>query len=272
MSTVVRHVAQGPGWRVSDVVCRAGPHDRPFEERHDHACVALVTRGTFAYRSALGRAQLAAGTVLLGDAGQCFECGHDHSRGDRCIAFHFAPEMMESIATSFGRDTIGFACPRLPPSERLLPLFAAAEAACADADTAQFEDIALAVGGSVTGVLQEARPQRPTARDMRRVAEAVHRLENEFEQPMTLDDLARAAQVSRFHFLRIFREAVGLTPYRFLLRVRLHNAAVALRRSDEPISAIAFDMGFGDLSTFNRRFRRVMGMNPGRWRARARAA
>ena len=37
-------LASGPGWRVSDVVCTAGPHDRPFEEQHDAVCIAAVSR------------------------------------------------------------------------------------------------------------------------------------------------------------------------------------------------------------------------------------
>lgn len=268
MSTVATHVAQGPGWRVSDVICRAGPADKPFEEKHDHACIALVTRGTFTYRSCHGRAQLAAGSVLLGNADQCFECGHDHSRGDCCIAFHFASQTLESIAASLGRGAVTFASPRLPPSERLVPLFAAAEVACADRDTAELEEVALGIGEAVTTAVKGDRPAGPTANDLRRVSDAVHRLETEFEHPIGLGDLASEANVSRFHFLRVFRDGVGLTPYQFLLRIRLHRAAVALRRSDLPISAIAFDTGFGDLSTFNRRFRRVMGVSPGLWRAR----
>jgi AraC-like DNA-binding protein len=51
------------------------------------------------------------------------------------------------------------------------------------------------------------------------------------------------------------------------LRTRLHRAAVRLRRSEEAISAIAYDAGFNDLSTFNRRFKKVMGVNPGNYRA-----
>ena len=47
------------------------------------------------------------------------------------------------------------------------------------------------------------------------------------------------------------------------------RAAVRLRVSDEPISAIAYAAGFNDLSTFNRRFRRVMGVNPGTYRRRS---
>ena len=53
----------------------------------------------------------------------------------------------------------------------------------------------------------------------------------------------------------------------YVLRTRLHRAAVRLRTCDEPISTIAFDAGFGDLSTFNRRFRRLMGCSPGAYRA-----
>ena len=61
-----------------------------------------------------------------------------------------------------------------------------------------------------------------------------------------------------------------MTPHQYVLRTRLHRAAVRLRRSDETISAIAFDAGFSDLSTFNRRFRRLMGASPGAYRARGR--
>jgi len=75
--------------------------------------------------------------------------------------------------------------------------------------------------------------------------------------------------MSRYHFLRTFRQVAGMTPHQLVLRTRLHRAAVRLRTSHESISAIAFDAGFGDLSTFNRRFRRLMGCSPGAWRAGA---
>ena len=65
--------------------------------------------------------------------------------------------------------------------------------------------------------------------------------------------------MSPYHFLRTFRAVVGMTPHQFILRTRLNRAAVRLRRTDEHISAIAFAAGFNDLSTFNRRFQRMMG-------------
>jgi AraC-like DNA-binding protein len=57
-----------------------------------------------------------------------------------------------------------------------------------------------------------------------------------------------------------------MTPYKFLLAVRMRRAAVKLATSDAPVAAIAFDAGFGDLSTFNNRFRETFGAAPTRWR------
>jgi len=262
-------LAAGPGWGVSDVVCAAGPRDRPFEERHDAVCVAAVTQGTFQYRSRQGAAVLAPGAVLLGNEGCCFECGHEHAIGDRCLAFHFAPDHWEAIvAVVPGARQAAFAVPRLPPLPQLMPLIAAAEAARGDG--AELEELALRLAGAVAAALAgTGRTARaPSRRDERRVTEALRRIEAEAHEPIALADLAREAAMSPYHFLRTFREVVGMTPHQFVLRTRLHRAAVRLRRSHEPISAIAFDAGFNDLSTFNRRFRRVMALNPTDYRAR----
>jgi AraC-like DNA-binding protein len=264
-------LASGPGWKVSDVVCTAGPQDRPFEEQHDGASIAAVMRGTFQYRSAHGAAVLVPGAVLLGNAGQCFECGHEHAAGDRCLAFHFSPDHLEAIAAAVpGARQATFAVPSLPPLPALMELFAAAEAARDDGDGAALEELALRLAAAALGVLAETggSVRQPSRRDVRRVTEALRRIEVDAEETLTLAELAREAATSPYHFLRIFREVVGMTPHQYVLRTRLHRAAVRLRRSDEPVSAIAFDAGFNDLSTFNRRFRRVMGASPSAYRAR----
>jgi AraC-like DNA-binding protein len=101
-----------------------------------------------------------------------------------------------------------------------------------------------------------------------RITDALRRIEAEAHEKLALADLARDAAMSPYHFLRRFAQLVGMTPHQFVLQTRLHRAAVRLRRSDEAISAIAFDVGFSDLSTFNRRFRRLMGVSPHVYRAR----
>lgn len=270
MTITSRMLASGRGWRVSDLVCTAGPADRPFEERHGTACVALVTGGGFQYRSPLGRATLVPGALLLGNEGHCFECGHDHGDGDRCLSFHFTPDFLEDVASAVPGARPAFARSHLPPLDRLAPLVALAEAARAGADAMGLEELAVGLAGTVLAVLADTprRALAPTTADERRAVGAARRIETAFDTALTLADLADEAGASPFHFLRSFRRAVGMTPYQYLLRTRLHRAALALGGTDRTVASVAFEAGFGDLSTFNQRFRRIMGMSPMRWRAR----
>ncbi len=263
-------LASGAGWRVEDVICTFGPHDRPFAERHDGVCVAAVTGGTFQYRSTLGSAVLAPGALLLGNDHHAFECRHEHGTGDRCLSFQLTPEFVEGVVTAVpGVRRIAFSAPRLPPHPLLLPIVAAAEAAREDADVAAFEEVALRLAGAVSAALAAStpRPPAPSRRHERGISAALRRIEAEADEPLPLADLARGAGMSPYHFLRTFRAMVGMTPHQFVLHTRLHRAAVRLRGTADSISAIAFAAGFSDLSTFNRRFQRIMGQSPSAYRA-----
>jgi AraC-like DNA-binding protein len=66
--------------------------------------------------------------------------------------------------------------------------------------------------------------------------------------------------------LRIFSAVAGITPYKYLLGLRLRRAGAAIAASARPISEIAFEEGFGDLSTFNAHFKAAFGVTPSRWR------
>ncbi|MDR3534171.1 MAG: AraC family transcriptional regulator, partial [Rhodopila sp.] len=226
-------LASGLGWSVSDVVCTSGPHDRPFEEQHPAVCIAAVMQGSFQYRTTQGAATLAPGAILLGNHRHCFECGHDHAIGDRCLSFMFDPGLFETtLAAIPGVRAASFTMPRLPPMMALTPVLAAAELACSEDEPGAWEEIALDLVGKVMSIVAENRhsPSTPTRRDEKRIATVLHRIEAEADQVLSLADLARDAAMSPYHFLRTFRHVVGMTPHRFILRTRLRNAAVHLRR------------------------------------------
>ncbi|QYU69806.1 AraC family transcriptional regulator [Leptolyngbya sp. 15MV] len=261
----MRRIAAGKGWSVAEFICEAGPGDRPFEEKHDGVSVALVAQGSFDYRADTGRALLYPGALLLCNHGACYQCGHDHGAGDRCISVHVAAESFAEIAaTAAGSSRFRFPVGMLPARRDVLPPAAMLGAFGKRRDPIDMEDAATRFMAMAIGLLAGARPTalRVSALDERRVARALRHMEAHADQRLDLDRIAGVAAMSKFHFLRVFRRVAGVTPHQYLLNLRLWRAAQRLLNSAEAVSAIAFDAGFGDLSTFNAAFRARFGRSP----------
>ncbi|MGW3498369.1 helix-turn-helix transcriptional regulator [Streptomyces sp. NPDC001020] len=85
-------------------------------------------------------------------------------------------------------------------------------------------------------------------------------------EPLTLDELAHAAMVSKFHFLRSFRRITGVTPGRFLSAIRLHEAKILLLTTDLNVSDIGAQVGYSSTGSFTRRFSESVGCSPTQYR------
>jgi AraC-like DNA-binding protein len=80
---------------------------------------------------------------------------------------------------------------------------------------------------------------------------------------ISLDDLAREAGVSRFHFARQFRLSTGESPMGYLRRVRIERSKSILQSRETTIAEVAATLGFSDQSHFTRTFGRLVGVSPG---------
>jgi AraC family transcriptional regulator len=98
---------------------------------------------------------------------------------------------------------------------------------------------------------------------LRRVREFV---ETHIAENPSLDDLAKVAGLSPYHFARTFARTAGLPPHRYLLARRLERAKAQLSGSSRPIVEIALDLGFGSQGHFHRAFRKHVGTTPGSYR------
>jgi AraC family transcriptional regulator len=272
-----RPIASGDGWSVSEFTCTLGPGNRPFEEWHERVAISAVIAGSFRYRTTAGAALLHPGAFLLGSAATCYECGHDHTGGDRCIAFHYDPDFFQEIAaTAAASSRYCFPVAMLPALRELGALVVELEATLKLASPVALDELAIRLAERVLGAAAgvDAAPVRVAARDQQRVGNAIRHIERNAGQPLDLAALAGTAFMSKYHFLRTFRKVVGVTPHQFVLGVRLRRAALELRTTAAPIAAVALQAGFGDLSTFSSHFRAAFGTNPRTFRAqqhRARA-
>jgi AraC-like DNA-binding protein len=263
-----RTLATGAGWTVEDVVCSCGPDDRPYDEQHHHVAIAIVTSGTFQYRGSgtNGRELMTPGCVLLGSPGQCFECGHEHGVGDRCLSYRFTDECFDAITAGAGSrgSRRRFRSLRLPPVRTLSPVISEACAALARSEDVSWEElgIRLAVRAlQVDGELETDRGPISSAA-LARVTSTVRLIDAQPAAGLTLVQLAQQARLSPYHYLRTFESLTGVTPHQYLLRTRLRAAATRLLVEPGKVLDVALDAGFGDVSNFNRAFRREFGVSP----------
>lgn len=214
------------------------------------------------------------GSLLLGNAGECFECGHEHGEGDRCLSFQYSPDFFERLAADAGaRGTKpGFRGIRLPPLRTLSPLVARGLAGLTGAVGIAWEELAIQLAARavelVSGLPSGGNEAPPSA--VARVTRIVRVIEKRPDATLTIESLAREAALSPFHFLRTFERLTGVTPHQYVLRARLREAALRLVAERAKVIDIAFDCGFGDVSAFNRAFRAELGVSPRAYRLQLR--
>lgn len=96
------------------------------------------------------------------------------------------------------------------------------------------------------------------------IRRALTHLHEHYTERTSLGELASIARLSPFYFARLFRAQTGMTPGGYLRHLRIERAKMLLK-DGMPISRVAFTTGFYDQSHFTRRFKRDVGLPPGRF-------
>jgi AraC-like DNA-binding protein len=249
---------------VSDFRCNAGPDDQPFAEHFDCHSISYVRKGSFGCHCRGRFHELVAGSILVGHPGDEYVCTHDHVVGDECLSFFLAPELVETIGDTNAIWRVG----AVPPLPELVVLGELAQSAADGSSDVGLDEVGHAFAGrfveAVSG--RKTKPLTAALRDRRRAVETALWIDANSHRAIALDDAADQAGISPFHFLRLFSAVLGVTPHQYLVRSRLRHAARRLADDDSPITDIAYDVGFADLSNFVRTFHRAAGASPLKFR------
>jgi AraC family transcriptional regulator len=103
--------------------------------------------------------------------------------------------------------------------------------------------------------------------DGRRLRRVLEFIGDELESDLSVERLAEVACLSRFHFSRAFKKAIGIPPHRYIAERRFEHAKALLVSTDRPLSEIALACRFSSQGNFSRAFLRAAGMTPGKYRA-----
>ncbi len=251
---------------VVDYRCTVAPTDLPFVETHAGFSVSYVRKGSFGYRSRGRIFELVTGSLLVGYPGDEFVCSHDHVCGDECLSFHLSASLVDAIG---GRAV--WRSGGVPPLAELMVLGELAQAAAEGRSDLALDEVGALLAARFVGLVSGQGHRAPGAapRDRRRAVEVALWLDQNSREPIDLEAAAREAGLSSFHFLRLFARVLGVTPHQYLVRSRLRRAARLLADDTRPITDVAFEAGFGDLSNFVRSFRRAAGVSPRAFRKAA---
>ena len=115
----------------------------------------------------------------------------------------------------------------------------------------RFDDLSRGIGAELTD---------------RRLARVLEFLRHRFAADVNLDQLAREAGISRFHFTRLFKRKLGMTPYQYLINLRMKHASLLLRTTDLDILAVAHACGYSHAGRFAAAFRQHFSITPNAYR------
>ena len=266
-------------WRVPELgnaeVLHARYHDHRFE-RHAHGqfAISIIDRGagSFLYRG--GRRTAPAGSLVA------LEPEREHTgevvsdEGWFYRVLYPEPALLDRVACELaGRAHEWLHFPE--PVIRDRDLAAAMDRlhrALADPSAAPVERESLfffACEGLLSRhAKRQAEPRVPGSREPRAAALAREYLEDRYAEDVSLEDLSGVTGLSRYHLIRVFKEAVGLPPHAYLTGVRL-NRAKELLTAGVPVGEVAAKVGFADQSHLTRRFKGTFGVTPGRFADRS---
>lgn len=262
-------ILQSASLAVIDYRCDLGPHSKPFVESHSKFTISYVRRGTFGCRMRGETFELVAGSLLVGHPGDEYMCTHDHHVcGDECLSFQLTRELVETMGYANAEIwKVG----SLAPLAELVVLGELAQAAAEARNDVGLDEAGMLFAhrfGEVSSGRKHKRPEL-RGRDRRRVVETALWMDAHSHQAIDLHGAAKQAGLSPFHFLRLFTNALGVTPHQYLVRSRLRHAARLLAAADRSVTDVAYDVGFADLSNFVRTFHRAAGASPRAFREAA---
>lgn len=240
-------------------------HHDPAEEFVDACSISFVERGRFFMQAGRRTWELGPGAVFLTYPGMTYRCRHRESvPSDACLSVTYlgsataTPELAKLDRSA--RD-----CTVVPSTNRLAYLFRGLSSTASVAEAMAADSLAAALLQEVWGTPpRRLYRQRQLAWYAERVDAVRQTLEKRPADDHHLAALAGSVGMSTFHFARVFRELAGIPPHRYLLEMRLKEAAHRLR-GGAPVTEACFASGFRNLSHFVRMFRRHFGVQPSRF-------
>lgn len=270
---------------VIEFRCLEEPHTTSRPEVTENYSICFVNKGNFSYRVGRQTFDFHTQTILHHNPGLHYVASHPVFGKDVCTSVRVAPRLLAEMRARHWRSQAP--CDNHLNGERdcIFPAIASptntrldylqgqlrtlSQSSCDGDSRLKVDTLALDLASTLLHTLYRANRRIPVRLEQRQkqlhlesIERAKEFLHAHFEKEIKLSDIAAAACLSEYHFLRIFRSLTSSTPYRYLLDVRLQHALQLLRETNSSITEICFASGFQSLSHFISTFKKQFGASP----------
>ncbi|HHV59321.1 MAG TPA: AraC family transcriptional regulator [Clostridiaceae bacterium] len=125
------------------------------------------------------------------------------------------------------------------------------------------------ISGKFTPVAEPGYNVQPAGNkneSINQIADVINYIQNNYGRKLTIAGLASSVSLSSFYFSRLFKKETGYSPYEFIIKTRIDNSKILLKKTDLSIKEIAINAGFSSVSNFIYTFRNHVGMSPKQFR------
>lgn len=258
-------------------------------EYSDSFCIDFIQTGFFEYRSFRRQEEVHTGRILISKPGFPYTIRHVDNQPDTTTTFRFKPAFLQQLILNYAReagwflqnpDVHSIVINSNAALDHLHHLFLQQVSSLEKtgesihhvaADKLYIDDLVLHLLDTIMHKLGNVAAVAPLPDALKLYHLPVIELAQDyllqhFREDISLQQLAEHCHTSLFHFSRIFKAVLGVSPHQYLLGIRLHQAKRLLADTQQPVSEVAFACGFNSLEHFATAYRKKYNVSPSTYR------
>ncbi len=266
-------------YRILDFRCHCNICSITDTEYNKNLCISFVRKGFFEYRTFRRNDEVHIGRILISKPGFEHITRHIDNQPDISTVFEFKQSFFERLKREYFPEAGWFlqnndmhalllACPIETDYLHHLIMQLVQKR---KVEGLQIDELVMQLLNKVLHVLANATevtsvPEKLKQHHLGTIERAKEYMMNNFNENISLNELAEHCFVSPFHFSRIFKSILNVSPHQYLLSTRLQHAKVLLSSTEKPVSDIAFESGFNSLEHFVTAYKQVFRLTPSQQR------
>ena len=264
---------QSDFYRITDFKCHCDLCSVSNPEYNDSMCLSFIRKGFFEYQTFKRKEEIHTGRLLLSKPGYEHIARHIEGQPDITTVYEFTENFFKTMQEQY-KDATWFLSnndihslmiqsnPDLDyMHERIMKLMTQKPTHL------QMDDLVLELLEATIGVLTNTKPLAPIADSFKKfhldtIEKAKTYIFENFNKDISLHELARHCLVSPYHFSRIFKSIMDISPHQYLTAIRLNHAKVLLTTTEQSITGIAFACAFSSIEHFATAYKQKFKLSP----------